>query len=247
MRQTQNASKKDNRKSILVIGLLLLLVAVIGFGGYTLSKYVTKKSVKDNKAQVAKWGFTIDAKATDLFGKNYKAGVVTTDTSDKAALSASAAGDYNIVAPGHSGSMTFSIAGTAEVKAEVSFNLDVVHDVSLVYKIGEGENTTYSPVKWTLKKGTTVVVDGKTLADVKSELEKNQKQTYNANDTAINETYTLSWEWKYYVDDNTDLLDTYLAAEAGKAELPTNYTKVSVDKNIEFSLTISIAQVNPAA
>lgn len=54
MRQTQNASKKDNRKSILVIGLLLLLVAVIGFGGYTMSKYVTKKSVKDNKAQVAK-------------------------------------------------------------------------------------------------------------------------------------------------------------------------------------------------
>lgn len=53
MRQTQNASKKDNRKSILVIGLLLLLVAVIGFGGYTMSKYVTKKSVQGNTAQVA--------------------------------------------------------------------------------------------------------------------------------------------------------------------------------------------------
>ena len=91
MRQTQNASKKDNRKSILVIGLLLLLVAVIGFGGYTLSKYVTKKS-ETGSASVAKWGYTVEAKADKLFGTKYTfetANSVVTDANAKLTVAAS--------------------------------------------------------------------------------------------------------------------------------------------------------------
>ena len=43
MRQT-NTRKKNNLRSMIIVALLLLLVAVIGFGGYTLSKYVSNKT-----------------------------------------------------------------------------------------------------------------------------------------------------------------------------------------------------------
>ena len=71
MKQTQKTEKKDNRKSILLIALLLLLVAIIGFGGYTLSKYITSKDTS-GAAQVAKWGFKIEADNKNLFGSEYK-------------------------------------------------------------------------------------------------------------------------------------------------------------------------------
>lgn len=242
MRQTQNASKKDNRKSILVIGLLLLLVAVIGFGGYTMSKYVTKKSVTHN-ATVAKWGFTINADADGIFGKNYKydtgkrASVVTTD--DTASLTVKASDDANRVAPGTTGSMTFNVTGTAEVKAQISFSLTVEHDVSLVYT-KDGNDETYAPVKWTLKKGETVLVNGLTLNKVKEALEAEDAKTiYQAGAAQINDTYTLEWAWAF---EGNDVLDTYLGTE-GASELPAGCTEKSVDRTIGFTLGISVVQL----
>ncbi|MDD7214244.1 MAG: hypothetical protein PUH90_02950, partial [Clostridia bacterium] len=136
MRQTQNAQKKDNRKSIFVIGLLLLLVAVIGFGGYTLSKYVTKKNASGS-ASVAKWGFTVSADATNLLGKEYKYnGANSTVNGDQGITVKAKTSEGNIVAPGTTGSMTFAIAGTAEVKAKVEIAFTANKDVVLEYKKG---------------------------------------------------------------------------------------------------------------
>ncbi len=237
MRQTQNASKKDNRKSILVIGLLLLLVAVIGFGGYTMSKYVTKKSVKDNKAQVAKWGFTVTAENNKLFGDKYSNGKIAA-TDDKLTVKADSAGT-NLVAPGTTGSMTFNVTGTAEVKAQISFSLTVEHDVSLVYT-KDGKDETYAPVKWTLKKGENVLVNGLTLNKVKEALEaEDAKTTYQAGAAQINDTYTLEWAWAF---DGDDVLDTYLGTE-GASELPAGCTKKSMDRTIGFTLGISVVQL----
>lgn len=237
MRQTQNVSKKDNRKSILVIGLLLLLVAVIGFGGYTMSKYVTKKSVKDNKAQVAKWGFTVTAENNKLFGDKYSNGKIAA-TDEKLTVKADSAGT-NLVAPGTTGSMTFNVTGTAEVKAQISFSLTVEHDVSLVYT-KDGKDETYAPVKWTLKKGENVLVNGLTLNKVKEALEaEDAKTTYQAGAAQINDTYTLEWAWAF---DGDDVLDTYLGTE-GASELPAGCTKKSMDRTIGFTLGISVVQL----
>ena len=147
MRQTQNASKKDNRKSILVIGLLLLLVAVIGFGGYTLSKYVTKKSVQGN-ATVAKWGLSVKADGSKMFGSNYKFettnSVVTADNSSLTVKALSA--DRRLVAPGTTGSMDITIEGTAEVAAEITFAIkDGYQDDVLAYNTDK----KYNPIKRT--------------------------------------------------------------------------------------------------
>lgn len=264
MRQTQNTQKKDNRKSIFVIALLLLLVAVIGFGGYTLSKYVTKKS-ETGSASVAKWGYTITADASGLFGKDYKfAATNSTVTNDTTGLTVSANNTdrTNRVAPGTTGSMTFSVKGTAEVLAQVTISI-AGNDVQLVYTEGTDTTTekTYAPIKWTLKKGDTAVAG---LENVSFEKLKTGLASYKSDAIAPgatpNETYTLSWVWDF--DDNgkgtNDGLDTLLGMIASDSTVTENGTykavkatdandKTKTNTVLSFDLTISIVQLQQAA
>lgn len=255
MRQTQNASKKDNRKSILVIGLLLLLVAVIGFGGYTMSKYVTKKSVKDNKAQVAKWGFSIETQNVDkLFSDKYKAGGTVASTGEALIVKADTDGT-NLVAPGTKGSMSFTIGGKAEVKAEVKFDItDGSSDISLTYKKdGAAQQETYAPVKWTLKKGDAAVegCSGVSLTTLLNKLDGFDETVEAGKELANAGTYTIEWEWVF---DNTanadsDNLDTLLGMIANNAATTKyvteagTYDKVEASTNISFSFVIKVEQV----
>lgn len=276
MRQTQNTQKKDNRKSIFVIALLLLLVAVIGFGGYTLSKYVTKKS-ETGSASVAKWGYTIEANASKLFGTKYtfdNTNSVVTDSNAKLTVAASDA-TTNKVAPGTTGSMTFSVKGTAEVLAQLSISMTDVQDVKLVYKKGTaGADTEYAPVKWTLKKNDTVVkvklnesdatatdLSGVSLAAIQKGLATVSTITPNA--TEINDTYTISWVWEFEnktanatseQKEETDSLDTLLGmvANAGTHDVAVkngDYTEVlgKTNTTVAFKLEISIVQLQQAA
>lgn len=255
MRQTQNASKKDNRKSILVIGLLLLLVAVIGFGGYTMSKYVTKKSVKDNKAQVAKWGFTIETQNVDkLFSDKYKAGGTVASTGEALIVKADTDGT-NLVAPGTKGSMSFTIGGKAEVKAKVTFDITAgSSDISLTYKKDSAaQQETYAPVKWTLKKGEAAVegCSGVSLTTILNKL-NSFGETVAAGDELVNAgTYTIEWEWVFNNtanadSDNLDTLLGMIANNAATSEYVTEagtYTKVNASTNISFGFVIKVEQV----
>lgn len=259
MRQTQNASKKDNRKSILVIGLLLLLVAVIGFGGYTMSKYVTKKSVKDNKAQVAKWGFSIETQNVDkLFSDKYKAGGTVASTGDALIVKADTDGT-NLVAPGTKGSMSFTIGGKAEVKAKVTFDITAgSSDISLTYKKDSAaQQETYAPVKWTLKKGEAAVegCSGVSLTTILNKL-NSFGETVAAGDELVNAgTYTIEWEWVFNNtanadSDNLDTLLGMIANNAATSEYVTEagtYTKVNASTNISFGFVIKVEQVQTVA
>lgn len=262
MRQTQNTQKNSNKKSVFVIALLLLLVAVIGFGGYTMSKYISSK--KDSgKANVAKWGFEVSADCNGLFGKEYKY-----DASKNASIVNNAAGvsltvkadnEESRVAPGTTGSMTFSITGTAEVKSHVDINFTVNSDVVLKYT-KDGVAGTYSPVKWTLKKDDVVVTNGETrlenvtLAQIATVL-----NGYDA-DVAANETYahagnyTLEWAWAFdgtASNADADKLDTLLGMVATKAGATHNaltnegFTEVVADTKttINFDLSVSVTQL----
>lgn len=276
MRQTQNTQKKDNRKSIFVIALLLLLVAVIGFGGYTLSKYVTKKS-ETGSASVAKWGYTIEANADKLFGTKYtfdNKNSVVTDSNAKLTVAASDA-KTNKVAPGTTGSMTFSVKGTAEVLAQLSISMTEVQDVKLVYKKGtDGADTEYAPVKWTLTKNNNVVsvklnesdenvteLRGVSLAAIQKGLATVSTITPNA--AKIDDTYTISWVWDFEnktanatseQKEETDSLDTLLGmvANAGTHDVAVkngDYTEVlgKTNTTVAFKLDISIVQLQQAA
>mgnify|MGYP004652634211 FL=1 len=252
MRQTQKTEKKDNRKSILLIALLLMLVAIIGFGGYTLSKYITSKK-SEGSAQVAKWGYTITANSDNLFGKNYKyvtnSSVVTTDTAN---LTVSASGDYNVVAPGTKGSMSFTIKGKAEVKSKITIAMSDVKDVTLKYTEGEATAVnTYNPVKWTLKKngGEVTGATGVTLATLLTKL--NAETTYEAGAPEVDDTYTIEWAWAF--EDGTvktDALDTLLGMIANNNAVTENQHEGVTYKKAEgtvtetsFKLSLSVVQV----
>lgn len=271
MRQTQNTQKKDNRKSVFVIALLLLLVAVIGFGGYTLSKYVTKKS-ESGSASVAKWGYTIEANANKLFGTKYtfdNKNSVVTDSNAKLTVAASDA-KTNKVAPGTTGSMTFSVKGTAEVLAQLSISMTDVQDVKLVYKKGtDGAETEYTPVKWTLKKegvAADLVSEG-SLADIAKYFKDNATNltVKPGENAAINGKYTIEWVWDFEnktegatseQKEETDSLDTLLGmvANAGTHTVAVkngDYIEVmgegKTNTTVAFKLEISIVQLQQAA
>lgn len=267
MRQTQNTQKNSNKKSVFVIALLLLLVAVIGFGGYTMSKYISSKTA-DGTASVAKWGFEVTANGDGLFGKEYKydagkkASVIKDDTSATLTVQAATGNTSNLVAPGTTGSMTFSITGTAEVKSQIAVSL-TGNDVVLKYKTSpEGETLDYAPVKWTLKKDGVVVTDGATelknvtLAQIATVL-----NDYDA-DVAANATYahagtyTLEWAWAFETGDNdndkalNNKLDTFLGMISKDSEFSSytdgtnTYTKeTGTFTTINFDLSISVTQL----
>lgn len=249
MRQTQNTQKNSNKKSVFVIALLLLLVAVIGFGGYTMSKYVSSKSDKGT-ASVAKWGFTVKADATKVFGSNYeKAGGVSstvTDKTDATKLTVKASdADSKVVAPGTTGSMTFGFGGTSEVLAEFTFDLKVT-DISLAYTKG-GVAGTYSPIKWTLNDGTTNVVDGGTIEQVKTAL--NKEVVLDPGATLENKNYTLTWVWDFESSAENNKLDTYLGKLANGDTVTEyeGYTKTTANTTLSLELNISVVQLQNRA
>lgn len=254
MRQTQNTQKNSNKKSVFVIALLLLLVAVIGFGGYTMSKYISSKS-DNGTASVAKWGFTVHADATKVFGSNYeKAGGVSstvTDKTDATKLTVKASdADSKVVAPGTTGSMTFGFGGTSEVLAKFTFNLQV-NDISLAYT-KDAAAGTYSPIKWTLNDGTTNVVDGGTIEQVKTAL--NKEVVLDPGATLENKNYTLTWVWDFETSDASkkteyNILDTYLGKLAnGDTDTEyEGYTKTAANTTLSLELNISVVQLQNRA
>ena len=255
MRETGNNQKKRNTRSIVIVGLLLLLVAVIGFGGYTLSKYVTKKS-GNGSATVAKWGFTVDADASELFGKQYKKGVIVEAGTEGIDVSASTGNDNNLVAPGTTGSMTFSVKGTAEVRAQIEINLNVTNDVVLKYTKDDTAGVDYAPVKWTLKLNGAPVKDAENVTLAKIATALNKTGTYEPNATAINEEYELSWTWAFSTGDENDALDTLLGmyvADDSKAKTEGTVLGANTYKAVDgtvttvaFTLDISITQLQQA-
>lgn len=249
MRQTQNTQKNSNKKSVFVIALLLLLVAVIGFGGYTMSKYISSKSDKGT-ANVAKWGFTVNADVSKVFGSNYEmkagnASSTVTNETDATKLTVKASGDSKLVAPGTTGSMTFGFGGTSEVLAEFTFDLKVT-DISLAYTKG-GVAGTYSPIKWTLNDGATNVVDGGTIEAVKGAL--NKKETLNPGDTLEEKSYTLTWVWDFESSAENNKLDTYLGKLANGDTVTEyeGYTKTAANTTLSLELNISVVQLQNRA
>ena len=254
MRQTQNTQKNSNKKSVFVIALLLLLVAVIGFGGYTMSKYISSKT-DSGKASVAKWGFEVTANGDKLFGKEYRydtdkhASVIKDDTGATLTVSAvtPATGERsNLVAPGTTGSMTFSITGTAEVRSKIEVSL-TGNDVVLKYTATGVANGEYAPVKWTLKKKgvTTALVDNGSFKDLQDGLAGLSATVVEANAAYANAgEYTIEWAWAF--EGGNDALDTFLGTIANKPATTTDgtYTKAEgTSTAISFNLSVSVTQL----
>lgn len=253
----QKTGRKNNRRTVVIVALLLALVTLLCFGGYTFSKYVTS-SKGSGTASVAKWGYTASVDTTKLFGEEYKLAttkVSTVDGTGALNVQADTAGS-NLVAPGTAGSMTFTVGGKAEVRALISTGLHPANDVVLeIKKTADTAYTEYRPVKWTLKKDGTTVAENVTLetihgviatdASINKEIAPNEKLTST--------TYELSWAWAFenngetVADLSIDQLDTILGqmATGETVNAPAGYQidfKNSSTK-LAFTFEIKVSQL----
>lgn len=258
----QKTERKNNKKTAVIVALLLALIALMCFGGYTFSKYVTS-GTGNGTANVAKWGYTASVDTTKLFGKEYKlaaAKVSTVDGAGKINVQADPANERNLVAPGTTGSMTFKVGGKAEVRALLSMGIDVHTHKDVVLKIKKTDDTAYTeyrPVKWTLKKNdgavTTTVAEKVTLAKVAEKIhEESINKEYAPNEELTTTTYELSWAWEFegtgsVLDLSIDQLDTILGQmAAGVTEYtPAGYVIDATNSFTEFSFdfTIQVSQI----
>ena len=256
----QKTERKNNKKTAVIVALLLALIALLCFGGYTFSKYVTSGK-GSGTASVAKWGYTASVDATKLFGKEYKlaaAKVSTVDGAGKITVQANTANERNLVAPGTAGSMTFTVGGQAEVKARLHMSLTPVNDVVLkIKKTADTAYTEYNPVKWTLKKNGTTVAENVTFAVIADKVthdkEVSVSKDYEANTVLADTTYEISWAWAFedatgsVLDLSIDQVDTILGLmAAGKTGYtPAGYVIDATNSSTElaFNLTIQVSQL----
>lgn len=210
--------KKENKKMKkgFLIGALAVLLGVVGYtGGQTFAKYISTMETESATATVAKWGYTLSADASNLYGKQYvNDGSVTLATVDDDATAEivvqGTSGDK--VAPGTTGKATFSVQGQPEVLSKLTVT-SAVTDISL----SDGTNT-YLPLKWsvtgTAKVGgtnhlTSDIQDG-TAQQVKEFLDGLSTATIPAN-TLVDINLTISWEWVFEGVASTQVLDLFTA------------------------------------
>lgn len=255
----QKSERKNNRKTTVIIALLLALIAILSFGGYTLSKYVTSGG-STGKAQVAKWGYTLEIDGSNLFGKNYKFDSVASKvTKDSDGLTVKASGDYdhNVIAPGTTGSMTFKIGGQAEVVALIAMGINPIKDVTLEMQKADGGKIVYNPVKWTLKKNgveipgmqkTTLHAVAGAFHDM---IHNSASSVKNPGDKLETTTYELVWAWAFegtgtFEGVTADELDTILGRRAKDASYASygDWTIKEVCTEIKLQLDMQVTQLD---
>lgn len=201
----RNENKKSLKKKVLVVSGLALLLGLIGYtGGNTYAKYIDQVSAPSQTATVAKWGHVVNIQDADLFGSDYtlSTGTSATEVEDNTGVAVSAKTSAgNIVAPGTTGSIAFSIKGTAEVYSQLT--VDVTgKDVGL----SDGTNKEF-PVKWTLSKDGTPVVQNKTLQEVVTHLDGFDEKIDIGEESSHAGEYLLTWSWSFETAGESTLTD----------------------------------------
>jgi hypothetical protein len=265
-------SMKKNKSMRLAGGLMIATMLSTSIVSGTYAKYVTSDNAEDS-ARVAKFGVTVTASGS-LFDKTYyavnnanngnKPGNGTADT-DKTTLTVESLGDDNVVAPGtkNDEGITFAIAGTPEVDVRLDVDVDDGSFKEIFLKgtttklpdmtTGDAEDTfdntaDYYPVKFTLTQSTEAnpLVDGGTLAEVKTALEGLTSESIDANTDLASKigTLNLTWEWDFDASGvgTYDKQDTLLGdLAAGTTLVPDTTLTANTDYCLNESIKISIS------
>ena len=249
--------------SLLLIAVLLTTSVISG----TFAKYVTSDNHTE-AARVAKFGVDVVASGS-LFSNTYITHDATAGDSDTDKISVKSTDDAKVVAPGTSNNngLTFKVTGTPEVDVRVNLTVtgaDIfLKGTNLPDKtIGKAGTFSlaniYYPVKYTLtqtKKGSqpNTLVDGKTIADVKTALE-NLSAYYNTNTDLEEEvgTLKLTWEWAFggeqtlngttFDATTVDKADTLLGDLAAGTATGVASADYSLDTSV--AITVSVTQVD---
>lgn len=205
---------RKNKKILVAVAMVLMIALVAGMGAMTYSKYITTSKTDSLTATAAKWNYVISANATDLFGTAYKEGTdadtLATLTEDGTVV-VQASSTANVVAPGTSGSMTFTVGGESEVLAKFTVSIAATSEIQF-----DG----YYPIIWKFNGNTY-----NNIADLNtalSALTATAAWDTNAFKFAAT-TYEISWEWALTepTDDATKAIcmkDTLIGYKAAGAD-----------------------------
>jgi hypothetical protein len=258
-------NKTENRsRFIMITALVLMLVLLLSFGGYTLAKYVTSKNVSSGTASVATWGYTVSGDATKAFGsdytKNAKANAEVVAAGTGVDVKADSADD-KLIAPGTTGEITFSVTGKSEVLAKVAVTF-TANKMPSITATANTDTVTYSPITFTLQTST----DGNTYTDVTGAVNVAPAAIQTAIATGLGDNatsiaagtqvalyYKLIWNWNFENGDQTagsktisaDVLDTAIAESAATYTDANDveWTFSAIEKTFDFSLNVKVEQI----
>ena len=190
--------KRKNKKGLLAVLLVLLLVLSIAFVG-TLARYVKAGSGSD-QAVAAEFGLNIPA-TFDLFADSYTN--VEADEDGK-----------KIIAPGTSGSYDFVVTGTSEVAYTVSA------DITLEYS---EEWDDYAPLQFSIDGENWM-----TFEEFKTKLSDELSEELMAPNSTYSSENSINWRWPFQVSTENDLKDTAIGQAAATGTAPQVIVTVEV-------------------
>ena len=246
--------------SALLIAVLMTTSVISG----TFAKYVSQDSATDS-ARVAMWGVefvtTVDDNQT-LFVKEY----AHNTTGHKGTFSVYTDTD-DLVAPGtSSNAYTFQTIGTPEVSYQVTFAADDSTMKTVFLAKDDAFNPispVYYPVVFTITVGDTTtsltstpsdqsvtglvnaIKDFTYYYDVTTEhyyISKDGGSTWTDFGNTVAPTLTISWNWEYNVDPDTDAMDTILgnlAVDATWYDSGSNTLSATTDYSLEVALDVT--------
>ena len=250
--------KNKKGKKLVVLGAMAALLTLIGVSGsQTYAKYIEEAKVTTQKATVARWGFVQSVTVDYFFGKQY--GSVVSDeltkvvasynTDQSSTLSANArTSSGNIVQPGGSGSLTYTITGYAEVAAEFTFSANATELVELM----EGSTRIYEPLKWKFSINSDSLGEPEYKCDWSS---WNDFYNYLTDDAVVveysagslaNATVIIEWKWDF--SNGNDVYDTILGQLAAGADTLNPgtslaaYSNSSTTVDVQFGMTATQIQ-----
>ena len=183
--------------SVAVICSAILILSIVGIG-FTLAKYVKTSNKLPEEASVAKFGVTMSW-AGDAFATEYAADDTTSLTSAQLSVKSSASGKK--IAPGTTGKITLTLAGTSEVAFNLTINLtetysedwDTADNGGVYHPIILSATTTISGAQ--VAPGTTnLTVDSDNKIAVKN---------FAAGET-ISGVVEITWSWPFESNDAAD-------------------------------------------
>lgn len=224
---------RKNKMMRAASGILVATLMTTSIISGTFAKYTTSVEGSD-KARVASWGIGQegDVEFTNLFTKDY--------TNVKSAT------EDDLIAPGTSGSATFTFGYTAPgvttgiAAPEVAYKFTVSTDGSTI----SNDIKNNSNIKWKLDNGTPGTWDELIAAIEKldgtdgAEGKEYAPGTLPTGFTAKKETHTVSWEWTFHTDDGADHTDTSMTVESanpivhhelGRVTLAIKVSAVQID------------------
>ena len=206
------------RNKLFILGIVTVLVALLSLTlvSGTYAKYTSSATAQDS-ARVAKWD--VEVNDTQLGGGSttWTVDLFSTTYAGAGALSSTntvvSSGTDDVVAPGTSGSFSFTIFNASEVMATAVLTgteTKSSNDINIVYSVTIGSTTT---------SGTLAQVCAAINAELVN-MAPNQTKALNE------QSFTIGWEWAFYVDAAHDTSDTTLGL-AGSATVEVAFELVA--------------------